>query len=66
MPVDFSLNEAERELVALCHDFAQNEIARRAPVAWNEARCPTDLLHGYLVPADAVELFRAAATSDIG
>ena len=58
MPVDFSLNEAERELVALCHDFAQNEIARRAPVAWNEARCPTDLLRemgalgllGMLVP----------------
>jgi hypothetical protein len=24
------------------------------------------LLHGYLVPADAVELFRAAAASDIG
>jgi len=58
VPVDFSLNEAERELVALCHDFAQNEIARRAPAAWDEARCPTDLLRemgalgllGMLVP----------------
>jgi len=56
--VDFSLNEAERELVDLCRDFAQNEIARRAPAAWDEARCPTDLLRemgalgllGMLVP----------------
>jgi len=58
VPVDFSLNEAERELVDLCRDFAQNEIARRAPAAWDEARCPTDLLRemgalgllGMLVP----------------
>jgi len=56
--VDFSLNEAERELVNLCREFAQNEIARRAPAAWDEARCPTDLLRemgalgllGMLVP----------------
>ena len=52
------MNEAERELVDLCRDFAQNEIARRAPAAWDEARCPTDLLRemgalgllGMLVP----------------
>jgi hypothetical protein len=25
-----------------------------------------DLFHGYLVPADAAELFRAAATSNVG
>ena len=31
--MDFSLTEAERELAALCHDFAQKEIARRAPEA---------------------------------
>lgn len=42
--MDFSLTEAERDLVALCGDFARNEIARRAPAAWEEARCPTDLL----------------------
>src|ERR1700735_2970087 len=56
--MDFSLSEAERELVALCRDFAQNEIAPRAPAAWEEARCPTDLLRemgalgllGMLVP----------------
>ena len=56
--MDFSLNEAERELVNLCREFAQNEIARRAPAAWDEARCPTDLLRemgalgllGMLVP----------------
>src|SRR6516165_3871611 len=56
--MDFSLGEAERELVGLCRDFAQKEIARRAPAAWDEARCPTDLLRemgqlgllGMLVP----------------
>ncbi|HLN15944.1 MAG TPA: acyl-CoA dehydrogenase family protein [Acidimicrobiales bacterium] len=56
--MDFSLNEAERELAGLCRDFAQKEIARRAPAAWEEARCPTDLLRemgelgllGMLVP----------------
>ncbi len=58
--MDFSLDEAERELVALCRDFAQNEIARRAPLAWDEARCPTDLLRemgelgllGVLIPEE--------------
>jgi short-chain 2-methylacyl-CoA dehydrogenase len=56
--MDFSLNESERELVGLCRDFAQKEIASRAPLAWAEARCPTDLLRemgqigllGILVP----------------
>jgi alkylation response protein AidB-like acyl-CoA dehydrogenase len=58
--VDFSLTEPERDLVGLCRDFAQNEIARRAPLAWEEARCPTDLLRemgalgllGMLVPEE--------------
>ncbi|HVY09085.1 MAG TPA: acyl-CoA dehydrogenase family protein, partial [Mycobacteriales bacterium] len=56
--MDFSLTAAERDLVELCRDFAQREIATRAPAAWNEARCPTDLLRemgqlgllGILVP----------------
>src|SRR5580700_9895260 len=56
--MDFSLNESERDLVGLCRDFAQREIAPRAPLAWEEARCPTDLLRemgalgllGMLVP----------------
>jgi short-chain 2-methylacyl-CoA dehydrogenase len=56
--MDFSLTEAERDLVGLCRDFAQKEIAHRAPAAWDEARCPTDLLRemgelgllGMLVP----------------
>ena len=56
--MDFSLNESERDLVGLCRDFAQREIAPRAPLAWDEARCPTDLLRemgalgllGMLVP----------------
>ena len=30
--MDFSLTEPERELVGLCRDFAQNEIAPRAPL----------------------------------
>ena len=42
--VDFSLTEAERDLVSLCRDFAQKEIATRAPPAWDDARCPSDLL----------------------
>ena len=42
--MDLSLTEAERELVDLCREFAQKEIAVRAPAAWEEARCPTDLL----------------------
>src|ERR1700735_5351363 len=58
--MDFSLNETERDLVGLCRDFAQREIAPRAPLAWEEARCPTDLLRemgalgllGLLVPEE--------------
>jgi alkylation response protein AidB-like acyl-CoA dehydrogenase len=42
--VDFSLNEDERQLVGLCRDFARNEIAPRAPLAWEEGRCDTQLL----------------------
>ena len=56
--MDFSLTEAERDLAELCRDFAQKEIAARAPQAWEENRCPTDLLRemgelgllGMLVP----------------
>jgi alkylation response protein AidB-like acyl-CoA dehydrogenase len=58
--MDFSLTEAERELAQLCRDFAQNEIARRAPEAWDAAVCPTDLLRemghlgllGILIPEE--------------
>ena len=42
--MDFSLTESEQDLVGLCREFAQRELAVRAPVAWEEARCPTDLL----------------------
>jgi short-chain 2-methylacyl-CoA dehydrogenase len=58
--VDLSLNTSERALADLCHDFAQREIAPRAPVAWDEGRCPTDLLRemgelgllGILIPEE--------------
>jgi len=58
--VDLTLNEAERDLVALCRDFAQREIALRAPAAWEAAVCPTDLLRemgelgllGMLIPEE--------------
>jgi short-chain 2-methylacyl-CoA dehydrogenase len=58
--MDFSLDEPELELVALCRDFAQKEIATRAPAAWDEERCPTDLLRemgqlgllGLLIPEE--------------
>src|SRR3954463_16544111 len=44
----------------MCRDFSQKEIAGRAPLAWEEARCPTDLLRemgalgllGMLVPEE--------------
>ncbi len=47
-------------LVDLCRTFAQQEIATRAPRAWDEARCPTDLLRemgqlgllGMLIPEE--------------
>ncbi|MDZ7675451.1 MAG: acyl-CoA dehydrogenase family protein [Acidimicrobiales bacterium] len=58
--MDLSLTEAERDLADLCRDFAQKEIVRRAPVAWDEARCDTDLLRemgelgllGMLIPEE--------------
>jgi alkylation response protein AidB-like acyl-CoA dehydrogenase len=58
--MDLSLSEAERDLADLCRDFAQREIAARAPQAWEEERCPTDLLRemgelgllGVLVPEE--------------
>jgi short-chain 2-methylacyl-CoA dehydrogenase len=58
--MDLSLTEAERDLVGLCREFAQKEIAPRAPLAWEEARCPTDLLRemgelgllGMLIPEE--------------
>jgi alkylation response protein AidB-like acyl-CoA dehydrogenase len=58
--MDLSLTEPEQDLVELCRDFAQKEIAPRAPLAWEEARCPTDLLRemgelgllGMLIPQE--------------
>jgi alkylation response protein AidB-like acyl-CoA dehydrogenase len=58
--MDFSLSEPERDLAALCREFAQREIAVRAPKAWDDAVCPTDLLRemgalgllGVLVPEE--------------
>ena len=58
--MDLSLDDREQDLVDLCREFAQREIAHRAPLAWEEARCPTDLLRemgalgllGILVPEE--------------
>src|SRR5665213_3506372 len=58
--MDFELTGPEHVLVDLCRDFANNEIASRAPLAWEEARCPTDLLRemgelgllGMLIPEE--------------
>lgn len=58
--MDLSLTEAERDLAGLCREFAQGEIATRAPQAWDDARCPTDLLRemgalgllGILIPEE--------------
>ncbi len=56
--MDLTLDEPERELAELCRRFAEQEIAVRAPAAWERAECPTDLLRemgelgllGMLVP----------------
>jgi short/branched chain acyl-CoA dehydrogenase len=56
--MDFALSEAERAVADLARHFAQGEIAGRAPTAWEQGRCPTDLLRemgalgllGMLVP----------------
>ncbi len=58
--MDFSLTEAEADLVELCREFATKEIAQRAPAAWDRAECPTDLLRemgqlgllGMLIPEE--------------
>jgi short-chain 2-methylacyl-CoA dehydrogenase len=58
--VDLALTESELDLADLCREFAQKEIALRAPQAWEEGRCPTDLLRemgalgllGMLVPEE--------------
>lgn len=42
--MDFELNEDERALAGLCGEFARNEIAVRAPDAWDARVCPVDLL----------------------
>ena len=58
--MDFSLSPNERDLVGLCRDFAQNEIAPRAPRPGRRRVCPTDLLRemgelgllGMLIPEE--------------
>jgi len=58
--MDLSLSESERDLVELCREFATREIAARAPQAWDESRCATDLLRemgelgllGMLIPEE--------------
>ncbi|MDH3706646.1 MAG: acyl-CoA dehydrogenase family protein [Acidimicrobiia bacterium] len=58
--MDLTLTERERDLVDLSRQFAQREIAPRAPLAWREQRCPTDLLRemgelgllGMLIPEE--------------
>ena len=58
--MDLSMTEAENDLVELCRSFAEREIAKRAPAAWERAECPPDLLRemgelgllGMLVPEE--------------
>ncbi|HUC04273.1 MAG TPA: acyl-CoA dehydrogenase family protein, partial [Acidimicrobiales bacterium] len=58
--MEFRLSGPERALADLCEEFARKEIAVRAPQAWEEERCPTDLLRemgelgllGLLVPEE--------------
>lgn len=58
--MDFDLSERETDLQELCATFAQREIAPVAATAWNDERCPTDLLRqmgglglmGLLIPEE--------------
>lgn len=58
--VDFELTEDERSLAGLMREIAQRDVARIAPSAWDERRCPVELLTtlgeaglmGLLVPSD--------------
>src|SRR3989440_8439116 len=58
--MDFSLTEAEGDLVEVCREFATKEIATRAPAAWEAGECLTDLLRemgqlgllGMLIPEE--------------
>jgi len=44
--MDFTLTGAERELLGLGREYAEREIAAVAPQAWQEERCPTEVLRG--------------------
>ncbi len=54
------MTASERDLVELCREFAQKEIAVRGPVAWEAGRCDTALLRemgelgllGMLIPEE--------------
>lgn len=58
--MDVVLTSDEETLVGLCRDFAQRRIAAVAPAAWEEGRCPVELLRqmgdlgllGLLVPEE--------------
>jgi short-chain 2-methylacyl-CoA dehydrogenase len=58
--MDFSLTDDERGLVELAGEFARREIAPAAQQAWDDARCPTEILRqmgtiglmGLLVPPE--------------
>ena len=53
---------AEQDLADLCREFAQKEIALRAPLAWDEERCPTDLLRE--MGGDAVKALLSGLSDD--
>jgi alkylation response protein AidB-like acyl-CoA dehydrogenase len=44
--MDFTLTEAERDLLDLGRSYAEREIAAVAPAAWHAERCPTEVLRG--------------------
>ena len=44
--MDFTLTELERELLDLGRGYAEREIAAVASQAWQEERCPTEVLRG--------------------
>lgn len=44
--MDFTLTEAESAMLELGRTYAEREIAAVAPRAWQEERCPTEVLRG--------------------
>ena len=62
--MDFSLTEPERDLVNLCREFAQKEIAPRAPAASEAVQIHGGL--GYMLDSPVARFYCDAKVLEIG